>query len=183
MQCKLRFPLLQHMISISWYTQHVPRPGPSPPRRFWPLPRPAPHCGEGGVPRPAPPRRFLALPLPAPPRPVKKIASPPIPGEQMQTPLNVSLILMGVGITEHWTQSMLSFVLLVLVPLTSGKGWTWTCDPDTSFCRFLIFSLFWVSQKCLNTFHLNAKNHVDTRYEMSKPSQERVAHQWHSFAR
>ena len=103
--------------------------------------------------------------------------------EQMQTPLNVSLILMGVGITEHWTQSMLSFVLLVLVPLTSGKGWTWTCDPDTSFCRFLIFSLFWVSQKCLNTFHLNAKNHVDTRYEMSKPSQERVAHQWHSFAR
>ena len=80
MQCKLRFPLLQHMISISWYTQYVPRPGPSPPRRFWPLPRPAPHCGEGGVPRPAPSRRFFALPLPAPPRPVKKIASPPIPG-------------------------------------------------------------------------------------------------------
>ena len=103
--------------------------------------------------------------------------------EQMETPLNVSLILMGVGITENWTQSMLSFVLLVLVPLTSGKGWTWTCDPDTSYCRFLIFSLFWVSQKCLNTFHLNAKNHVDIRYEMSKPSQERVAHQWHSFAR
>ena len=65
MQCKLRFPLLQHMISISWYTQHVPRPGPSPPRRFWPLPRPAPHCGEGGVPRPALPHRILALPLPA----------------------------------------------------------------------------------------------------------------------
>ena len=85
MQCKLRFPLLQHMISISWYTQHVPRPGPSPPRRFWPLPRPAPHCGEGGVPRPAPSRRFFALPLPAPPRPVKKIASPPIPAFLLPT--------------------------------------------------------------------------------------------------
>ena len=39
------------------YTQYVPRPGPSQPRRFWPLPRPAPHCGEGGVPRPDPPRK------------------------------------------------------------------------------------------------------------------------------
>ena len=90
MQCKLRFPLLQHMISISWYTQHVPRPGPSPPRRFWPLPRPAPHCGEGGVPRPAPSRRFFALPLPAPPRPVKKIASPPIPAMGCQNCVKIS---------------------------------------------------------------------------------------------
>ena len=40
----------------------------SPPRRFWPLPRPAPHCGEGGVPRPGLSRRFFVLPLPAPPR-------------------------------------------------------------------------------------------------------------------
>ena len=54
------------------YTQYVPRPGPSQPRRFWPLPRPAPHCGEGGVPRPAPSHRFFAKPLPALPRPWKK---------------------------------------------------------------------------------------------------------------
>ena len=52
----------------------------SPPHRFWPLPRDLPYCGEGGVPRPAPSHRFLALPLPAPSRPVKKIASPSIPG-------------------------------------------------------------------------------------------------------
>ena len=43
------------------------------PPRGEPSPR-----GGGGV--PALPHRFLALPLSAPPRPVKKIASPPIPG-------------------------------------------------------------------------------------------------------
>ena len=71
----------------------------SPPRRFWPLPRPAPHCGEGGVPCPAPSRRFFALPLPAPPRPVKKIASPPIPGEHRDE-LAIGLLLGGLSL--HW---------------------------------------------------------------------------------
>ena len=31
------------------YTQYVPCPRPSQPRRFWPLPRPAPRCREGGL--------------------------------------------------------------------------------------------------------------------------------------
>ena len=76
MQCKLRFPLLQYMISISTRSM-FPAPAPPRPPDFDPFP--ALCCGEGGVPRPAPARRFFALPLPAQPRPVKKIASPPIP--------------------------------------------------------------------------------------------------------
>ena len=59
MQCKLRFPAAAY--DFNQFTQYFPRPSSSLPRRFWPLPRPSPHCGEGGVPRPAPPR-------PAPPR-------------------------------------------------------------------------------------------------------------------
>ena len=39
------------------YTQYVPCPSPSQSHRFWPLPRPAPHCGEGGISRPDPPRK------------------------------------------------------------------------------------------------------------------------------
>ena len=60
MQCKLRIPLLQHTISISWYTQYVPRLGPSQLGRFWPLPRPAPHCGERGD---SPPREKNSFPV------------------------------------------------------------------------------------------------------------------------
>ena len=47
MQCKLRFPLLQRMISISWYMPYVPRstdfdpfPAPTRPVDFWPCPSP-----------------------------------------------------------------------------------------------------------------------------------------------
>ena len=93
MQCKLRFPLLQHMISISWYTQYVPRPGPSSPRRFWPLPRPAPHCGEGGGPRPAPSRRFFALPPPPPHHPDRLQLTPL--GAFSPQPLPTSCALIG----------------------------------------------------------------------------------------
>ena len=33
---------------------------------------------------------------------------------------------------------MLIFIFLLLValpPLTFGEGWTWTCDPESTFCR------------------------------------------------
>ena len=80
MRCKLRFPLLQHMISISTRSM-FPVPAPPSPADFDPFPAPPRTVGreEGGgaprpalwgagAPRPAPPHRFLALPLPAPPR-------------------------------------------------------------------------------------------------------------------
>ena len=49
------------------------------PRRFWPLPRPAPHCGEGGEGFPALPHLIEFLLCPSLPRPVKKISFPSIP--------------------------------------------------------------------------------------------------------
>ena len=80
MQCKLRFPLLQHMISISTRSMF-----PAPPSHADFDPFPAQPCivgSGGGVPR-RPPHRFFALPLPALPCPVKKIASPSIPGRNL----------------------------------------------------------------------------------------------------
>ena len=63
----------------------TPRPAGNPPRGEGGVPRPVPHCGEGGVPCPAPPHRFLVKPFHVPPRPVKKIASPSIPGSPTTT--------------------------------------------------------------------------------------------------
>ena len=71
MQCKLRFPLLQHIISISTRSM-FPAPAPPSPADFDPFPAPPCTVGKGGVP---PPQIFgQAPPRPAPPR--EKISFP-----------------------------------------------------------------------------------------------------------
>ena len=111
MHCKLRFPLLQHMISISWYMPYVPRstdfdpfPAPTCPVDFWPCP--------------------------SPPRPVKKIASPSIPGIwqiSLETILHTWEDIWWLPDKDIWIHAHPSF----LPELSNGKT-----DEGTNTCWF-----------------------------------------------
>ena len=80
MQCKLRFPLLQHMIYIST-SSIFPAPARPSLADFDSFPARLALWG-GAVPCPAPPHPIDFWPCSSPPHPVKKIASPSIPDLQ-----------------------------------------------------------------------------------------------------